>query len=216
MERIIEIYREAAALYESVQDSLSENALGYEVLYGPPLLNPPVLFVGYQPGGGKPEPLPILSPSGDPPPWPAIFEYATREFALAKRLQLAFGREFLETCTGLNAIFLRSPSMDAYQQSVPPDVRAKFKALGVGATRDIIATLKPKIIVMISFSAMELFTQDGKAVLKDGDDQWQLSSAELNGTPVYGMRHPTARRDQPSNEDMKRVADHLINVVGSM
>jgi hypothetical protein len=71
---ILRIYKEAAQLYERVAPLLGDAALGYEVLYGPPVYHPPILFVGYQPGGSKLEPLPSVTESGVPPPWPATVD----------------------------------------------------------------------------------------------------------------------------------------------
>jgi hypothetical protein len=45
------IYTETAALYAEIAPQLKGAALGYKVLYGPPLVRPPVFFLGLQVGG---------------------------------------------------------------------------------------------------------------------------------------------------------------------
>src|SRR3546814_18569228 len=46
------IYAEAAIFYARVAPVMAESDFGYRILYGPPVLRPEILFIGYQPGGG--------------------------------------------------------------------------------------------------------------------------------------------------------------------
>ena len=212
------IYRDAAQLYERAVPSLGEAALGYEVLYGPPVCNPPVLFVGYQPGGRTPEPLPGPAGSVEQPPWPATIDYARvatpgaaeQPFLLARRLQVAFGAEFLGGCAGMNAIFLRSPSMDSYAKTVPADVRAEYEALGAAATRELVELLRPRIVVALGFVTMRLFASDANVVLRGEGDRALLSSAEFSGRPLFGMRHPSGAKPPASDADMARIGAYLL------
>ena len=46
------VYAEAADFFGRL---VPPRAYAFKVLYGPPLYRPPILFVGYQPGGAAPE-----------------------------------------------------------------------------------------------------------------------------------------------------------------
>ena len=68
--------------------------LGFKILYGPPVVEPPILFIGYQPGGEKESMI-----ESEHQGWPEACEYV----------------EVLEACVGVNAIFLRAPADGTYQ-----------------------------------------------------------------------------------------------------
>jgi hypothetical protein len=131
-------------------------------------------------------------------------------FRLARRLQVAFGAGFLSKCTGTNAVFLRSPTMDTYRATVPADVQVEYKALGTSAVLKLIELLQPRTIVALGFATMELFAPTTNVVLKGNAGRALLSSADLKGVRLYGMRHPTGSIPSPSDEEMKLIGGYLL------
>ena len=109
-----QVYAEATDFFGRLA---SPPACGFKVLYGPPLYQPPIFFIGYQPGGNAPEEYSDR--------WPPACQYATENWALAVKMRQLFGRELLERCCGVNAIFIRSPSMLDYRRDYSRQVRAE-------------------------------------------------------------------------------------------
>ena len=118
---------ETKAFYGTIADRCENQ--GFQIVYGPPFVEAPVFFIGYQPGPG------LKSPEeerryGSEDGWvsglggPSRCEYATENWALAKNMRLMFPQELLERCVGLNAIFVRSPRSQHYRSHVEAKVAA--------------------------------------------------------------------------------------------
>jgi hypothetical protein len=54
---IAKLYEKTADFYAKIQPDLATRGrdFKYRILYGPPFPNPPILWIGYQPGGRKPD-----------------------------------------------------------------------------------------------------------------------------------------------------------------
>lgn len=197
--KIADIYARAKALHAQVKPGLGTADLGYEVLYGPPLPDAPILFVGFQPGGDKWQPLPVT--------WPTAMEYGNTHdpYPLASRLQLAFKPAFLNQCNAVNAIFLRAPSEERYR-TIDAAIRSDFEKLSLQAVQDLIGCLRPRLVVTLGFNTMKLFTTDEVDPLESGG-RWLLYRASIAGTPAVAIRHPTGARPPASNDEMKEIGD---------
>src|SRR5690242_3752669 len=90
----VEVYEETRAFYAQKKPLLGSHAYGFRILHGPPVLNSPTLFIGYQPGGTTPGGL------GDHDTWPPRCVYVTEQWVLWKRLRETWGTARLEKCTG--------------------------------------------------------------------------------------------------------------------
>ncbi len=75
---------------------------GYAILFGPPILNAEILFIGFQPGG-RPELSAQQQPAHKKPMWPAKCEYAAlaENYNLARDTRSIFSVEYLLKCTGI-------------------------------------------------------------------------------------------------------------------
>jgi hypothetical protein len=109
MDQFTTVYADTREFYRSIEPDLGTAAFGFKILYGPPLQRPPVLFIGYQPGGRTPEP-------GERDGWPTRIDYACQPWPLARGLRRVYSAEELDCCVGLNAIFIRSPSVAEYEK----------------------------------------------------------------------------------------------------
>jgi hypothetical protein len=69
------MYLETEQFYKTKAPQMGPAALGYAILYGPPMLNPEMLFLGFQPGGGLLDAEEGLK-NGERHRWPERIHYA--------------------------------------------------------------------------------------------------------------------------------------------
>jgi hypothetical protein len=86
-------YDETRTYYDRIAEPCGN--LGFEILYGPPLHRPDVLFLGYQPGGGASSLEEARESYPLPDRWPDASVYLTAKWHLARRLRSMFGAELL-------------------------------------------------------------------------------------------------------------------------
>lgn len=154
------IYRETADFYAARRALISPNDLGFRVLYGPPIVGAPILFIGYQPGGRAIED--VAHQSG----WPEACEYARASWLLARRMRDLWGADLVARCTGLNAIFFRATTAEAWKRCNRAAV-AEAEAFSIERVKRIATVLKPQRIVLIGLATFDLLTE-GHVALCDG------------------------------------------------
>jgi hypothetical protein len=211
------IYERAEGFHARLRKVLEGETPGYAILYGPATLHAPVMFIGINPGGDD------RVRYGWPPP--SECEYASATFRLAQRLQVGFGREFLEKCTGLNCFWLSTQNENAYEglkQGIAGPIIEEFERFSVSATREIVKILQPRCVVFIGFRSLR-YTNNGdlggEPVMKNGTGHALLvpPQAPISGFPelTYAMWHPTANGPQPNSEDLKRIGEYIIGETNS-
>jgi hypothetical protein len=199
--KVEKIYRDTEILYRKLAPTLGQSALGHHIFYGPPIEKPPILFIGYQPGGR------VESTSNA---WPNVCEYGITDpipYLLAGRLQAAFSPEFLRRCTGLNAIFLTSPSQNAYRK-IDAEIRRESEDFSVGCVRQLISLLQPQIVVTLGFATMKIFNSEERELLNDGKI-CLLYNSSIDDTPAIAIRHPTGSRPRPNDAQMKIIGGYV-------
>jgi hypothetical protein len=183
------IYRDMAALYAELGPSLARDgpAPGYAILFGPPRLRPPILFVGYQPGG----PYGPVPDAASPTPWPLTSQYAACSWRLALRLQDIYGKELLARCTGLNAIFVRARSSTHYKD-YPSTARQRIEAFCIPACRRLIEAMQPEKVVVLGLGSLGLLGKAGQASIATGaKGRWLVCDGTVASRPVTAVLHPT-------------------------
>lgn len=198
------IYDETRAIYQSRSADLGERALGYRILYGPPVPEPEYLFVGYQPGGKADAVLEQQHRS-----WPEECEYALDRQALravgwtrptyALNMQKIWGVCVLRRSTGLNAVFFRSPSMEQWSR-VQAELRTELEKFSLTRLKRIIEVIRPKRIAVIGLGTFDWLTR--RAGLKGRDDalvspsgrRALVKGGELYGCPTFGVVHLSGAR----------------------
>ncbi len=181
---------------------------GFKIFNSPPLHQPDVLFIGYQPGGGK-EDFAYEISRGSHLSWPQEAEYATASWVLAKRMREMFEPSIdLQKCVGLNAIFLRSPDIDTYNKNLTKKDRqavAQFCADQVG---EMIELLDPKFIVAIGFQTLNLFCASQPDLLSPKNRV--LARRGMIGTrKAISVLHLSGA--QISKDDRSLIASHIIS-----
>ncbi|HQV04664.1 MULTISPECIES: hypothetical protein [unclassified Novosphingobium] len=157
MSKAFAIYSEAFAdthaFYREHHQGLCDR--GYYLMYGPLLDAPPILFVGYQPGGDQTDPeLHLREPVHD---LPAVSYYATDDWKLAVVMRKLWGRELMAASTGLNAIFFRSPRVSVFEREVASPLRRRIEAHCLPIVEALVEAMEPRLVVAIGFRTLELF-----------------------------------------------------------
>jgi hypothetical protein len=67
-----------------------------------------------------------------------------------------FGGELLQECVGVNAIFVRSPSLEHYHKHVTLELRQKIEKFCLLQIVEIVETLRPKMVVVMGFETLAL------------------------------------------------------------
>jgi hypothetical protein len=192
------IYSETKAFYPQITKG-REPDVGFQILYGPPHVAAPILFLGYQPGRGT-RTVQEERDYGSEDRWPPICEYATERWPLATCLQTIFGVDLLKRCVGLNAIFIRSTSVANYEKTFNPSTRRKIKDFCRARVVEIIKAVSPNNIVAVGFRTLELFgpttpelkSPKGRVLTKTGQIANRKATAVIHLT---GARISTPDRD---------------------
>jgi hypothetical protein len=209
------IYEETARLYKASAPNVAGQDLGYRILYGPPVVRPEYMFIGFQPGGqGDSVRVEQLRS------WPPECEYALdrpslkaagwAQPKLALNMQKVWGVPILKRSTGLNAIFFRSPKMEDWAR-IEKGLRTELEEFSRGRVRRIVGALRPKRLAVIGLGTFDWLTDrqgasvatcNGRALVKRGK-LWgalafgvmHLSGARLSGTDLDVMKAYFAEQD---------------------
>jgi hypothetical protein len=202
---LADIYAQTAAFYRPIAAQIGN--LGFQILYGPPFKNPPILFLGYQPGGGEKDRLVELE-KGSEERWPPVCEYATEKWRLAQHLQNMFGVPLLRQCVGINAIFMRAPTIEAYEEMSTPDIRQKVQDFCLGKVREVVAATKPRRIVAIGLQTLSLFGKSERDLVNT-KGRTLTRIGDVGGFRALGVLHLSGARI--SNNDRRAIADRAMN-----
>jgi hypothetical protein len=199
-----EIYREAQTFFDQI--SYSRN-YGFKILNGPPLFQPPILFIGYQPGGGSLDFKEEIARGSDKH-WPPTCEYATETWTLARRMRPMFGQKFLAQCVGMNAIFLRSPSVDDdYKRDFDKTTRARIEEFCLPRVCQIVEVIDPIKILAIGFDTLRLFGPTN-AEFKNKKERTLTLAGQIAGRRAIATLHLS--RAHISNPDRDTIRDRVL------
>jgi hypothetical protein len=146
-----QIYAETNDTYNRYRQQLGANDFGFKILYGPPRLNAPVLFIGDQPGGNVADEKP-----NERYGWPSRCEYATESWTLARNMRNMFGSTLLMDCVGINANFFRAPNSKSWS-AVPKSIRDILEKFCSVKLATIISLMAPQQIITIGSSTLKKF-----------------------------------------------------------
>lgn len=208
------IYAETANFYDEIRPSMGANAFGYKILYGPPRVEAPIVFLGINPGGDAKdfEKGKRIGEFGEHGGWPSECEYADSTWNLARALQIIFNPAFLKACTGLNANFFRSKSVKTWN-SLPASVRKRAEQFSADRAKRILEVLSPRLIVTIGFGPLDKL-HDKTSIIRDvlvNGDRSLIRSGSVFGRQTLALRHLSASRStiRPSADEMILIRDHM-------
>ena len=178
-----------AQFYATLAPRLGEAARGYEILYGPPLCRPPVLFVGTQPGGTRVSQHRARGADLGGL-WPEGCEYATAPWPMAAHMRAMFGVALLSRCTGTNAVFLRAPDVATWRREVPAKLRREVAAFCAARVERMARAMRPERIVAIGFDSLAAFGPT-EPVLWSASGRTLLRTGTVAGRPAVATLHLT-------------------------
>jgi hypothetical protein len=197
-----QIYEKTGSFYKEISNDLKDDP-GFQILYGPPFFETPVLFLGYQPGKGCKTALEERK-YGSERRWPKRTEFATECWPLAVNLRRMFGGEFLERCVGTNAIYIRANSLDDYNKYVDDKLRAKIGEFCFPLVEQMLSAIQPRLVVAIGFATLNLFG-GGDADEKSAKSGRVLTrTGQIFGRDALGVLHLTGARI--SNQDRETIS----------
>lgn len=208
------IYGETKKFYHELQQDLKGDP-GYQILYGPPLFRTPVLFIGYQPGKGTKTPVEERE-YGNEDRWPEKSEFVTECWPLAMALRRIFKRDFIETCVGTNAIFVRANDIKTYG-GFDNKLRARIKEFCKLRVEQMVKAIQPKLTVAIGLATLELFGPSeeilrGDARGTDGKGRVLVRKGIIAGCKALGVMHLSGARI--SKQDRDAIYNHLRSITG--
>ncbi|MFK8254048.1 hypothetical protein [Ancylobacter terrae] len=185
------IYEETKALYERVAEDMGCHALGYRILYGPPIEGAKILFLGHQPGGAS-QTAGAFCPGGEHLVWPETSDYACASWRLAKCLQSIWPKELLAECTGTNINFFRAPSI-ARWRSLKSDVRRELESFSRSRCEALVRALGPERIIVIGMATFDSIA-DGSPCLVGDKNRVLARAGQLWDVPAIGVVHLSGAR----------------------
>jgi hypothetical protein len=199
------IYADTKLFYKAIA-ARCEN-LGFQILYGPPFLEAPILFIGYQPGTG------LKSPEeereyGSEDRWPGRCEYATEDWVLAKNMRRMFGTELLEHCVGMNAIFFRSPDIEHFRTHIDHKLRQEMTGFCLHRVTKILEALRPKTVVAIGFETLALFGETTRVLTNEKSGRVLARTGVIAGRQATGTLHLSGAHI--SKSDRLAIARHIL------
>ncbi len=204
------IYDEVAAFYAALAPQLGSAARGYEILYGPPLHAPPVLFVGTQPGGTRVSQHRAHGADLGGA-WPEGCEYATAPWPMAAHMRAMFGVALLSRCTGTNAVFLRAPDVVTYRRELEAGLRREVAAFCAARVERMVRAMRPERIVAIGFDSLAAFGPS-EPVLWGASGRALLRAGAVAGRPALATLHLTGA--WISGPDRRAMTEGLLGRLG--
>ncbi len=204
------IYDETALFYAALAPRLGTAARGYEILYGPPLCRPPVLFIGTQPGGTRVSQHRTHGADLGGA-WPEGCEYATAPWPMAAHMRAMFGKALLSRCTGTNAVFLRAPNVAIYRREVAAGLRREVAAFCTARVERMVRAMRPERIVAIGFDSLAAFGPT-EPVLWSASGRTLLRTGAVTGQPAVATLHLTGA--WMSGRDRRAMTEGLLDRLG--
>jgi hypothetical protein len=201
------IYASTRSFYEGIAPQMGAANCGFKILYGPPLVEPRILLIGYEPGGKEEDMI-----KGEHQEWPKGCEYVTAKWPLANKLREVFELEALKACVGVNAIFLRA-GKDREYQKLNLKLRQHVERFCHARVEELIAALRPKQIVFIGLKTMGLFVYRGVDDIVSNKGRVLTRTGIAAGCPTLGIMHLSGCRI--SKADRLRIKDRLANFISN-
>jgi hypothetical protein len=126
---------------------------------------------------------------------------------LAKKMRHMFRREYLAQCVGMNAIFLRSPTIDDYKRDFDKNMRAQIEQFCLARVGQIIEAIDPAKIVAIGFDTLKLFGADAADLINE-KGRTLTKVGQIAGRPAIATLHLSGARI--SNPDLDRIRDRVL------
>jgi hypothetical protein len=181
-EKVLSLYAETRDFYRDQFQNLGEAACGFRILYGPPIVGAPILFIGDQPGGDA-----THLDEREHWEWPRQCEYAVQDWPLTRMMRKIWSAEYLSHCTGLNSIFFRSRNKQTWAK-IPLNKRREMERFCYSRLPGLIKELAPMRVVCIGLGPFnQLADQRSDALVREG--RVLVKTGTLCGIRADGVIH---------------------------
>lgn len=201
------MYERINALWQERRHEIFEGACGFSLISGPPVLNPPLMIVGANPGFGANDYEPKVEIT-----WPNHSYIPTADWDLARRLRKIFGagdrQGLLEGAIQTNFQFFKSSSIKKPSRyrwfDLPALLRRDLDAACIEELSGYVNATSPAAILVLGLDVFDTHATDATTVLRDRANKRRLLvRGEVFHTPAWGVLHPTGA--QVADEDWLRV-----------
>jgi hypothetical protein len=203
MEWIKALHNEAHDLWQRA----GANPDGYAIFYSPVTTNPPLLIIGYNPGGDTQS---FKEPPTAPP---QQHDYIVDNYSMAKRIRYIFEAagilNILEKSVKTNLYYFRSKSAATLKE-----LDEERKNFCLSWTKQIIDHLKPTVILaegFKTFSELIRLLKVKQISQENMDDKAVMLFSEYNGIKLIGIPHPTGARGY-KNEHWRTIGPLIRDV----
>lgn len=200
------IYSETRAFYRQCEPSLP-NPANYSILYGPPRLHPPVLFIGEQPGGHG---------ADQPEEWLGQYPFADG-WDMDVAVHQVWDNTLIQQSVALNVNFFHAGNGDEWG-IVPIELRREIEQFCRSRAIEIIQTLGPGVVVAIGLKTFQQLAAGRHSLLPRTPERRRGRSNDLivrgrfrqdESLPVVGVVHLTGGRPRPNNDEFTLIHDYF-------
>jgi hypothetical protein len=209
------MYARTNALWAQRGPEVFGGDCGFSILSGPPLVEPPVMVSGANPGFGDDDHEPHLATG-----WPERSHVDDASWMLARKLRTIFDgpilRPMLSGAMQCNFNFFASSSIARESRyrwdDLPPALRADLESHSAAELRGYVAESRPVMILVLGIDTFDRHVGAGEIKLKDGSGRRRLMVAgRFAETPTFGILHPSGAR--VARADWQRVSEALERAV---
>jgi hypothetical protein len=204
---VSQLYQETAGFYAGIQSQLVSvrHDYKYRLLYGPAFARPPILWIGFQPGGCKHNRRDLVLPVS------GVCDFAVAPRTLAKRMRWTFPVKLLARCVAVNAIFIRSPNITRYKRTLSPALRGSIFSFCRARIEGLIWRLDPRLVVVYGLATLDLFDKAPGSVRPGKNGKDLIRCGKIGDRRVLGVRHLSGCR--LSKSDRNLITSYILSVI---
>lgn len=201
------MYERINALWRERGSEIFNGACGFSIISGPPVLEPPLMIIGANPGFGASDHEPKVETT-----WPRRSYIPTADWDLARRLRKIFGTGdrlgLLEGAIQTNFQFFKSASIEKPSRyrwfDLPKRLRHDLDAVCTDELSGLVKATSPAAILVLGLDVFDAHATDATTVARDrAGGRRLLVRGKVFDTPAWGVLHPTGAR--VADEDWRRV-----------
>ena len=183
---------------------------GYSVFYSPLSMNPKLMVIGFNPGGGS-ESFDAASAQEIP----TKHDYFVYDYPLARKMKKIFTDinklDLLESSVKTNLVFFRTRSMDDWSK-IDPRLRKDLERFCLDKNLEIIRYLQPEIILaegIETYLTIKRALSISEEDVTDSKGRSLIIKAKTNSPRLLGIIHPSGAH--VSNEDWSLIRERLLS-----
>ena len=208
-------------VYQKWKD-IGEPETGFKTFYTPVYRNPPVLIIGYNPGGStdsfKKKDKERFESGDFSPPTPDEHELIEKEYNLAKAFRNTIfkgRRDLLWKSVKFDMIFFRSTDQEGLEEQLGEDYE-DTKQFCYRKTEEIVETIQPESILVYGSTTFKELKRNMKGFREFKEERMTNSRnhkifqhGEWKGIDIYAIAHPTGLNNE-SKENIRKSSEKFF------